>query len=219
MRLVVDRAGIAGIRDGRRPVKRFRRHVWRLAFLFLVVIPFIPMIVALGAAVVAELEGCQPDQKDLCVIGPLPVSEIIAWALRSGATMIVENTRKSDTWLYVAIAAWLSISYVILIFGWTRLLSRLSLGFVLALAFALLPYFGLMLAISGLTHKDCRPNDAYVGPCTLFGGEVGRPAHDAVNIGWLAFDGVRLAFGIFAVYVVVVIVLALVSARRPAASA
>ena len=199
-------------------LNRLGRYLLRFLLLLLVIIPFIPVIAICMIAAVASLVGCQPDQKNVCLIGSLSVSDVIGWALRSGASFVADNARKSGewlTWFYVTVGGWLVVSYVLVILGWARTLSRLLLGFAVTMAFAFLPYFGPMLAIANLTHDQCRPNEGYVGPCIIFGGQVGDAAHDAVFIGWLAFrGGIRIALGLFVIYVIVVIVLGVVSAKR-----
>jgi hypothetical protein len=55
------------------------------------------------------------------------------------------------------------------------MLSRLVLGFAVAVVFAVLPYFGPMLAIANFANANCRPNEGGVGACIIFGGYVGGP--------------------------------------------
>ena len=202
-----------------------RRHKARFAFLLLVIIPFLPEILIWAAATIAELKGCQPDQKDACLIGTLPVSDIIAFSLYLGAGLIIAGVRASYVWLVVAcgaMAGWLVACYAALILGWARVSSRLLLGFAVAAVFAFLPYFGPMLSVANLVNEHCRPNDGGVGACMMFGSYVGKPeaspAHDAVMLGWLAPYGALLALAIFAVYAVVVIVIAIASAKRTTAA-
>lgn len=201
------------------PVDRSRRRFRRLTLLLLVIIPFIPTIVILAIAAIAKIKGCQLDQKDVCLIGSLPVSDIIVWMLRSSASVIAPRIEKPgsgfEQWLFVAVGGWLVACYAILMLGWARVSSRLLLGFALTLVLAFLPYVGLNLALWPLRHNGCYPNIGYIGQCLLFGGEVGRPAHDAVKITDLVWrGGARLAFAIFAVHVVIVVVLGVIAARR-----
>lgn len=193
-----------------------RRRLYRLALLVLVIVPFIPEIIIIGTIAVAKLMGCEPEQKNLCLIGSLPPSEIIRVSLQATATFIITHAGNWK-WLvgmYLAIAAWLVACWIVLFQGWTRVPSRLMLGFVIALAFAVLPYFGPMLSIANLVHENCRPNEGGAGPCVIFGGHV-APAHDAVLMGWLVLIGAPLALGMFVLYAVVVIAAAVWPEKRP----
>jgi hypothetical protein len=178
-----------------------------------VIIPFLPEIVIWAVAAIAWTMGCQPDQKVPCLIGALPVSDVIGLALQTGAGLAIAGVRSSAVWLvviHVAVAAWLVACYLALMQGWARMPSRLLLGFAVALIFAFLPFFGPMLALANLVNENCRPNEGGVGSCMLFGGYVGgpdhSPAHDAVLMGWLAPHGALLALGIFGIYAIVVVV-------------
>lgn len=193
---------------------------WQLLLLLLVLIPFVPEIMIGIAAGLAKLGGCQPDQKSACLVGSVAVSDIITAALQAGAGAIVAAVRSSYLGfvaIYAVIAAWLVLCYIALSLGWRRKPARLLLGLVIALCFAILPYFGPLLAIANLANESCRPNDGGVGSCLIFGGPIGSPdaspAHDAVSLGWMAPYGALLALGIYVIYAVIVIVRA--SPPRP----
>jgi len=146
-----------------------RRHFWRVVLLLLLIIPSLPEIAILVAAALAGIMGCELDQKDACLIGSLPVSDIIAFALQAGAGVVITGMRISHLWLiafYVAIVGWLMVSYIALILGWAHTFSRLLLGFVVALFFAFVPYFGPMMAVSHLANNNCRPDDGGTRPCS-----------------------------------------------------
>jgi hypothetical protein len=98
--------------------------------------------------------------------------------------------------------------------GWSRTRSRLLLGFAVALVFAVLPYFGPLLAIGNLVSDSCQPNEGGVGSCVMFGGYVG-PAHDAVRAGWLILAGAPIALGAFIIYAIITIIFRTLSAKRP----
>ena len=194
--------------------------------LLLLLIPSLPEVAILVASALARIMGCEPDQKDACLIGSLSVSDIIAFALQAGAGVVITGVRISQVWLvafYVAIIGCLIASYVALILGWARTLNRLLLGFVVAIFFAFVPYFGPMMAVAHLANANCRPDDGGTRPCTIFGGYVGdsdySPANDAVSLGWLALYGVPLSLAIFVGYAIVVIVIGVTSARRAVTSA
>ena len=79
-----------------------RHHLWRLGLLLLVVVQFLPEIVIWLTAALAEIMGCQLDQKSACLIGSLPVSNIIALALvRARAGLIIAGIHTNDLWLVV----------------------------------------------------------------------------------------------------------------------
>jgi hypothetical protein len=194
--------------------KHSHHHLARLALLLLVLIPFIPEIVITATGVVGRLWGCVPDHKEACRIGSVAVSDVINWGLYAGAATRVAASLASLAGFYLAITGWLVMCYVALTLGWARLASRLLLGLAVALAFALLPYFGPWLSIANLVTKEsCDPNSA----CKIFGGEI-KQAYSAVDViaPELLYGGL-LAIGIFviyAIYAVVVAVTGAVSARR-----
>jgi hypothetical protein len=182
----------------------------------LVIIPFLPEIVIWITATLAEIMGCRPDQKDTCLIWSLPVSEIIAIALRISAGFVVAATNNGLLWFAVfcgAVTAWLVVCYCALTLGWARTRSRLLLGFAIAVAFAFLPYFGPLLSVAKLANSNCQPNEGGVGSCEIFGGYVG-PAHDAVRAGWLILAGAPIALGAFIIYAAVMVMVSAVSRKR-----
>jgi hypothetical protein len=202
-----------------------RRGFWRVVLLLLLIIPSLPEIAILVTSALAKIMGCEPGQRDACLIGSLPASDIIAFALQAGAGVVITGVRMSQAWLvafYVAIIGCLIASYVALILGWARTLNRLLLGLVVAVFFAFVPYFGPMMAVAHLANPNCRPDDSGTRPCTIFGGYVGdsdySPANDAVALGWLGLYGVPLSFAMFVGYAIVVIVIGVISAKRAVTS-
>src|ERR1700722_8068034 len=205
--------------------KEFLEHSrcrrWRLVLLLLVVISLLPEIVMGVTVAFAEITGCQPDQTSACVIGSLPVSDVIALALEAGTVVILAGVRTNTVWLvvlYAGVAAWLCLCLIVVTLGWARTLSRLLLGLAMAIVFAFLPYFAPLLVVDYLANDNCRPNEGGLGACKLFGDYVGgaeySPVHDAVVMGWLAWFGIPLALGIFIIYALVVIVIGVSSSRH-----
>ena len=194
--------------------KLSHHHLARLALLLLVVIPFIPEVIIFTVAALARLMGCVADQKEACLVGPLAVSDIIDWALLAGGVLIVSST-VWRTGFFLAISGWLVVCYVVLIQGWTRVASRLMLGLVVALFFAIMPLSGPMLAIQIVANENsCAP--AHSGPCQIFGGKVEKAYAATVMTQSPRSDtSVELAAWIFVFYAILVIVLGVVSARRP----
>jgi hypothetical protein len=202
------------------------RHLHRLGFLLLVTVPFIPEIAIYGLIGIARVKGCQPEQTDVCLIGAVPVSHAIGFVLKATAGFIVAQAGRLNfvVGLYLAIAGWQTACYGVLSQGWTRVWSRLLLGFAVALLFAIVPYFGLTMATSYLENENCPPaNEGGFGSCRAFGSYVGggdyNPMHDAGQLGWLVLIGAPLALGIFAVYAIWVVVLGIRSAKRRVKSA
>lgn len=189
-----------------------RRLLWRLLLILLVVLPFLPEIAIYLVSALAEAGGCKPGETWVCLIAGTPVSDVIVAALEFGLVV-------SAGFGVGGAAVWLALCYLLVTLGWARLASRLSLAFVIMLIFAFGPYFGPMLALGNLVNPNCHPNEGGVGPCVIFGGDVGSPAHETVTAPWLMFLGAPMALATFAVYVIVVIVVRVVSARRAASAA
>jgi hypothetical protein len=201
------------------PIKQERQTWTRVLLIPLIVVPFAPELTIVAAAALARIGGCAPAESSTCLVAALPVSEVIAIALRAKASFIVEHVTDPQfqaAWLgalYLVIGILLVVGYLVVIRGWMHLASRLLLGFALTLVFGLLPYYGSMLALADLANENCLPNEGGVGTCRLFGGYIQGPAyspvHDAVRIGWLALLGAPLALALFAVYAIAVVVMAI----------
>jgi hypothetical protein len=194
------------------PVEHSSPRGWRLALPLLIVLPFLPEIGIYATAALASVQGCQLEQKSPCALLGTQASDLIAAsldiALARGAIFGAGGA-----------AVWLAACYFVLSRGWSRIASRLSLGLLATVIFAVLPYFGPMLAISGLVNSFCHPNEGGVGSCQMYGGEVGDPAHETVTLPWFMFIGAPMAFGALLIYAIVLIVLRMVAARRTATSA
>jgi hypothetical protein len=202
-----------------RSPERPHRHQARLLLLALVVIPLLPEIVIGIAAALAGVMGCRLDQPKPCLIGSLAVNDIISWALQAGAGFLVVRIKSSAFWstgFYLAVGMWLLVCYVVMIQGWSRVASRLLLGFALAFLFAFLPYDGPRFAITNLAKKgSCDPNVGGNNVCKMFGGSVdGADAAVLMGEPILQFAGILLAMGIFAVFAIIVVVSAAAAKRR-----
>lgn len=197
------------------------RRFWRSAFLLLVALPFLPELLIGVTAVLAKMMGCQPDQDKECLIGLLSASDVIAFALRVGAGLIVAATSNGVFWFVafcIVVTTWLILCYIALTLGWARTPIRLVLGVAVALVFAVMPYFGPMLAIANLVNDKCQPNEGAIGACLMFGGYVGA-AHQAVQVGWLILAGAPIALAAFVIYAIFAIVVRVGSAKRVVRSA
>jgi len=177
--------------------------------LSLVLLPLLPEVLIIAASTYAGAVGCQVDSKMACAVGPPSASEIIRTALQ--AAYFIGSEFADDN----IVLAWLASCYFLIILGWTRLSSRLLLAFGVSLILAFLPYFGPILSIGHLANPNCHPNEGGIPPeCTIYGGDVGDAAHDAVRLGWKFFYGAPVALGAFVVFVVLTLGARLVSKRR-----
>lgn len=182
------------------------RRWWRAALLLLVVLPFVPEIVILATSVLARLSGCDASGHVVCRIGP-SAAEIIRNSLEAGS---IVGARFGDG----LAAVWLTGCCVLVTLGWPRLWIRMLLAFVISLVCAFVPYFGPMLSIDHLINPNCLPNEGGVGPCMIYGGNVGSVAHDAVRLGWRIIEGASVALVIFVLYAVAALGMYLYSKRK-----
>jgi hypothetical protein len=190
---------------------RLRRRLCRGALLLLVVLPLLPEVLIIAASAYAGAVGCQVDAKMACAVGPPSASEVIRTALR--VAYLIGSKFADDN----IVIAWLASCYLLIVLGWIRLSIRLLLALGATLIFGFLPYFGPMLAIYHLVNPFCHPNEGGVPPeCTIYGGDVGNAAHDAVRLGWKFFYGAPVALGAFAVFVILTLGARLVSRKRMA---
>jgi hypothetical protein len=195
-----------------------RRHFWQIALLLLVIIPFLPEITILVTAAVADIMGW--NQKGVCTFESAPVTNIITLSLELATGLILAGIGTPAMWrivLYAGLIAWLCLCLITASLGWASTRSRLLIGFAVTIVFAFLPYFAPMLAIEILANDNCRPNEAGVGACVMFGGYVGNTDR-AVAMGWLAGYGVPLALGVFAIYATVIIIVGVSSRKRVGAT-
>jgi hypothetical protein len=182
-------------------------RLWQLTLLFLVVLPFLPEIVIYAVSALAKTNGCQIEAKSPCVVAGTSVSAIIVAGLDA-------SLLRGAGFAEGISAVWLALCYVVINWGWSRALSRLLLALAVTIIFAFLPYLAPMLAIMNLVNPYCHPNAGGVGPCWIFGENVGSAAHETVSARWFMFIGAPIALGVFCVYVIVTVVIRIISARR-----
>lgn len=187
--------------------RRSRRWSWRAALLTAILLPLLPEIAIVATYVIAERLGCQVGGETACMIGPGSASAFIRTALE--ASSLVALGFGSG----IAVL-WLAACYFFISQGWTRLSNQLLLAFAVSLIFAFLPYVGPILSIGHLANPNCQPNEGGVGPCEIYGGDVGNVAHDSVTLSWLAFYGAPMAFGAFFLYVMIAITVYVVLLMR-----
>lgn len=185
-----------------------RRHWWRLALLCVVVLPFLPELAIYAIGGFARINGCVADQKDICLIAGVNVSNVISHLLIAGVFI-------GSGFAGLGLAAlWLVICYLVIVRGWAGLVARLVLALSVTVIFALLPYLAPGFAVAPLVNANCQPNEGGVGSCLIFGGDVSS-AHHTVILPWLIFAGVPIALG---TAVLCAIVMAIIHARRARAN-
>ena len=190
---------------------RIGRWLWRGALLSLVLLPLLPEVFILAASTYAGAVGCLVDSHTACAVGPPSVSDIIRAALQ--AAYFIGSKFADDN----IVLAWLASCYLLIIMGWTKLLSRLLLALGTSLILAVLPYFGPILSIGHLANRNCHPNEGGIPPeCTIYGGDVGNAAHDAVRLGWKFFYGAPVALGAFLVFATFILGVRFISRQRRA---
>jgi hypothetical protein len=173
-----------------------RRWLWRAALLLLVALPLIPELVIFATSMLAQVLGCTPESEAVCTIWPSSAAAIIRNALKAGSLL---GFRFSDG----LAAIWLILCYCLVTLGWSRLRSRVLLAFALSMVCAFVPYFGPMLSIDHLINPKCLPNEGGVGPCIIYGGNIGAVAHDTERLVWRVIAGAPIALAIFVVYVTI----------------
>ncbi|UPK39610.1 hypothetical protein IVB18_21730 [Bradyrhizobium sp. 186] len=189
-----------------------RRHWARAALLLLLVIPFLPELAICAVAALAYFTGCRVDQESPCIVSSLPASEVIDWALWLGGVDIVGSAARRS-YFHLILGAWLFVCYVVLIFAWTRLQTRLVIGAAITLVLAVLPYWAPLWTVRMFADERlCKPQST---GCPLFGKKVEKafaalnmqdlPAHDS---------GPLLALGMFVAFAVFVAARAGFVARR-----
>lgn len=185
-----------------------RRRFWRIVLLVLVVLPLLPEIVILTVSAIAELRGCHIGDETVCTIGSLSsVSSVIRLALEAGFLIGVSFS-------YGAAAVCLALCYVSITQGWMGFSSRLILAFSVSLTLAFVPYLGPMISIGHLENPNCHPNEGGVGPCIMYGGNVGSIVHNNIYLAWQVFWGVPVALGAFGLYVLFLLIARVALGRR-----
>ena len=174
----------------------FRRRTWRGALLGLVTVPFLPEIAIILTSFYAAIVGCDAGADEPCAMG----STLAIRAALTAASLI------SGGFGPYLITGWLLLCYPPIILGWSRLSSRLLLGFCVSLTVVVTPYVGPNLSVGYLANKRCIPNTGGIPPeCPIYGGEVGEIAHAAVgwldripDMGWFPF----VCFFFFVIFVI-----------------
>jgi hypothetical protein len=216
------------------------RWFWRILLLVLVLLPLLPEIVVLGVSTAAELTGCHfnapPSNADLEPQVP-PDPSAVARGYRPPPPAVQERSKECALGSLAASAirlalymgfyigyafgfglsvVWLAFCYVSITRGWSRGISRLTIGLMVTLIFVFVPYFGPMIATMNLANPYCQPNESGVGPCFIYGEDVGNIVHYNVGLTYSIVTGAPSALGAFSIYALVLLIAAL-SSRRNAA--
>ncbi|MCK1395802.1 hypothetical protein [Bradyrhizobium sp. 1] len=166
------------------------------------ILPFFPDLAITAVGALAKGNGCVPDQKEICRIAGVNVSDVL-----SG---LVTVTVLIGTVFVLGLAAvWLVACYWVIGRGWVGPAARFCFALSATAIFALLPYLAPVIAVAPLANANCRPNEGG-GSCLIFGGDVST-AHHTVILPWLVLPGVPIALATAAVYA---IVLAIIKYRR-----
>lgn len=170
------------------------RRFWRLLLVALVVLPLLPEITTLAVSEIAELRGCHLGDETACATGSMwSPTTIIRLALN--VSYLVSLSFGSG-----AVAVWLVVCYVSITQGWTHLVSRLTLGFLVSLIFGFVPFFAPMISVGRLVNPNCQPNEGGIGPCVAYGGDVGNIVHYNIALAWEVLTSAPVALGAFVLY-------------------
>jgi hypothetical protein len=84
--------------------------------------------------------------------------------------------------------------------------------FILLLGFS--PLISTLIAGTIAENNGCTLHEGFVNPCIIEGEDWGQDLYTFGMLGWLAIATIPIAIGVAAVYLLIVIVIALVQAAR-----
>ncbi|MBI5127981.1 MAG: hypothetical protein HZA66_00940 [Rhodopseudomonas palustris] len=143
--------------------------------MLLVAVPFLPEVVMIVAALLGRAVGCHAGQDVECRLGPIDLGHLISVAFRpiSWLTFGSSNEAAWSIAFYLVVAAWTVSCYLLIVRGWTSLRSRLSIGFVIAVTLAVLPYSAPQFTIASIVDfNKCPINLGKDAKCLVFGGNI-----------------------------------------------
>lgn len=189
---MTDRDTAASTRDG-------RRRGWRLVFWLAFLLPLVPSLIIFFIGEIATARGCMLAPLDPCQVGPISLgfASLQAVRLATGVGTVVG----------FGVPLILGLAYVGLELGFRHLASRLALALLVCILVSFVPVIGPALALEGLVHPGCQPNEGGVGECTLFGVSLGGEANTLAVMGWFFLIAGPLAFLTFLAYAVIALVL------------
>jgi hypothetical protein len=164
------------------PARSLRRYWWRLVLLLLVVVAILPEVAIYLVATYAKIEGCTQDAP--CMIGNITASSVVTVLLRSGVRIANSNIP----------AVWIVLSYLMVIFGWQRLISRLFLGLAVTIVFGAL--YLPETVIAPLVNTQCKTSSCI--------GDIGDVPYGMAQMDLLTV--LAIMFFAFLAYVLVSIV-------------
>lgn len=170
--------------------------LWKLVFVILVLLPFLPAMSVYAVVALARIKGCEAGGEEICIGGPI-----------STARTIVEAAQASPGGGVVLLIAltWLALCYLSVTLGWKRTASRLLIGLAVTIILVGLPYFAALPSLGNFIEPHCRPYGGGFGVCGLFDGSIGSAEHILLIQVWASFIGAfaSLAFPIYATVIVV----------------
>jgi hypothetical protein len=164
------------------PDPRTGRRLWRRIFWIAVLLPLLPGAVIALIALAAGLLGCMASPMEAC--GPLgPLFRLaVPWAEWTGFLMLYGV-------VFVVGIACLALHRIT-----DRMAVRLLGGLAVAFLLGTMPILGPTLAMGGLVHPGCQPNEGGVGPCVMFGEDIGSSVHNLATLPWLLMITPMLPF-------------------------
>lgn len=176
-----------------------RRRGWRLVFWLAFLLPLVPSLTIFFIGEIATARGCMLAPLDPCQVGPVSLGFASLQAVRLAAGV--------GTVVGFGVPLILGLAYVGLELGFRHLASRLALALLACLLVSFVPVIGPALAMEGLVHPGCQPNEGGVGECMLFGVSLGGEANTLVVMGWFFIIAGPLAFLTFLAYLIIALVL------------
>jgi hypothetical protein len=184
------------------------RRGWQIVFWLAFLLPLVPSLILFLIGEIAEARGCMAMPLDPCLVGPVPLGEAALNAVRLATGM--------GTVVGFGAPLILALAYLGLELGFRRLRVRLVLALLAFLLVAFIPVIGPAMAMEGLAHPGCQPNEGGSGECSLFGVSLGQGANTLAVMGWFFLIAGPLAFLTFLAYLLIALILR--SRGRAAAS-
>jgi hypothetical protein len=176
-----------------------RRRGWQIVFWLAFLLPLAPSLILFFISEIANARGCMAAPNDPCLLGPISLGRAALTAGRFAAGM--------GTVIGFGVPLVLALAYLGLELGFKRLRVRLVLALLACILLSFIPLVGPAMAMEGLTHPGCQPNEGGVGECTLFGVSLGQDANALVVMGWFSLVAGPLAFLTFLAYLLIALVL------------
>jgi hypothetical protein len=170
--------------------------IWRKTLVVLLIVPFLPEIIASATILFAKAKGCTLVQT--CTLTPnTSPADVIGQALQTGSDR--------NVLFGVGLAAiWLAICYFVVLRGWHKAPVRLRLGILICVIFAILPYLWPGIVLGAVTNPFCDlVSTVGVTKCLVYKVDIGRAAYSAAGTWLWSFLGGPIAFVCFLVYLII----------------